>query len=125
MGMLILALATSGDARRQPPATTASKARVRLILDTNFGDALMRQYEHLLPNVQVEQANVVGSSATVNAIQEGKADPQTRSVDHAIARLRRKIEADPHHPQFIHTVYAGGYLMSLRATDGPPREATS
>ena len=52
--------------------------------------------------------------------------PQTRSVDHAIARLRRKIEVDPHRPQFIHTVYAGGYLMSLRATDGTRlREATS
>jgi DNA-binding response OmpR family regulator len=38
--------------------------------------------------------------------------PDTRSVDHAIARLRRKIESDPHHPQFIHTVYAGGYLMT-------------
>jgi DNA-binding response OmpR family regulator len=42
--------------------------------------------------------------------------PHTRSVDHAIARLRRKIEADPHHPQFIHTAYAGGYLMTLRST---------
>jgi TRAP transporter TAXI family solute receptor len=74
MGMLILALATSGDARRQPPAPTAARPRVRLILDTNFGDALLRQYERLLPNVQIEQANVVGSTATVNAIHEGTAD---------------------------------------------------
>jgi two-component system response regulator VicR len=41
--------------------------------------------------------------------------PHTRSVDHAIARLRRKIEPDPHHPQFIHTAYAGGYLMTPRS----------
>ena len=51
--------------------------------------------------------------------------PQTRSVDHAIARLRRKIEADPHHPQFIHTVYAGGYLMSLRGAERPPPYMTT
>jgi DNA-binding response OmpR family regulator len=46
--------------------------------------------------------------------------PDTRSVDHAIARLRRKVESDPHHPQFIHTVYAGGYLMTARKPDGEP-----
>jgi two-component system, OmpR family, response regulator VicR len=47
--------------------------------------------------------------------------PHTRSVDHAIARLRRKVEPDPHHPQFIHTAYAGGYLMTPRSTAGAGR----
>ncbi|MGC4086188.1 MAG: response regulator transcription factor [Vicinamibacterales bacterium] len=40
--------------------------------------------------------------------------PHTRSVDYAIARLRRKLERDPHHPTFIHSAYGGGYLMTLR-----------
>src|SRR5262245_28650207 len=74
IGTLILALATSGDAGHQPAGPTAPKARVRLVLDTNFGDALLREYEHLLPEVQFEQSNVVGSTATVTAIQNGKAD---------------------------------------------------
>lgn len=39
--------------------------------------------------------------------------PNTRSVDHAIARLRRKIEIDPHHPRFIHTVHGDGYCLTL------------
>ena len=39
--------------------------------------------------------------------------PHTRSVDHAIARLRRKLEADPHHPQFIHTVHGDGYCLTI------------
>jgi DNA-binding response OmpR family regulator len=39
--------------------------------------------------------------------------PQTRAVDHAIARLRRKIEPDPRHPQFIHTVYGDGYSLTV------------
>ena len=33
----------------------------------------------------------------------------TRSVDHAIVRLRKKIEPDPHHPEFIRTVHGDGY----------------
>ena len=40
-------------------------------------------------------------------------EPSTRSVDHAIARLRKKIETDPHHPRFIHTVHGDGYCLTL------------
>jgi DNA-binding response OmpR family regulator len=35
----------------------------------------------------------------------------TRSVDHAIARLRKKIEIDPRHPQFILTAHGDGYYL--------------
>lgn len=38
--------------------------------------------------------------------------PHTRSVDQAIGRLRKKIEADPHHPRFIHTVHGNGYQLT-------------
>ena len=38
--------------------------------------------------------------------------PFTRSVDNAIARLRKKIEADPHRPRFIHTVHGDGYTLT-------------
>jgi DNA-binding response OmpR family regulator len=40
--------------------------------------------------------------------------PSTRSVDHAIARLRKKIEPDTHHPRFIHTVHGDGYCLTPR-----------
>ena len=36
----------------------------------------------------------------------------TRAVDHAIVRLRGKIEPDPHHPRFIRTAHGGGYLLT-------------
>lgn len=39
----------------------------------------------------------------------------TRSVDHAIARLRRKIEPHSDQPHFIHTVHGDGYSL----TPGP------
>jgi two-component system response regulator VicR len=35
----------------------------------------------------------------------------TRAIDHAIARLRRKLEADPRHPQAIYTVRGDGYYL--------------
>lgn len=36
----------------------------------------------------------------------------SRSVDIAIARLRKKIEPDVHHPRFIHTVHGDGYTWT-------------
>ena len=38
--------------------------------------------------------------------------PLTRTVDQFIVRLRSKIENDPHHPQFLHTVYGDGYRLT-------------
>jgi DNA-binding response OmpR family regulator len=38
--------------------------------------------------------------------------PHSRSVDIAIARLRKKIEPDVHHPRFIHTVHGDGYTLT-------------
>src|SRR5262245_22172577 len=38
--------------------------------------------------------------------------PITRAVDHFIARLRSKIETDPHHPRYLHTVYGDGYRLT-------------
>jgi len=42
----------------------------------------------------------------------GPGAPFSRSVDIAIARLRRKIEPDVHHPRFIHTVHGDGYTLT-------------
>ena len=39
-------------------------------------------------------------------------DLVTRTVDFAIARLRKKIEVDRHHPQFIRTAHGDGYCMN-------------
>jgi DNA-binding response OmpR family regulator len=45
--------------------------------------------------------------------------PNTRSVDQAIARLRKKLEPDARHPRFIHTVHGDGYCLTPEgATSG-------
>ena len=40
------------------------------------------------------------------------ADIITRTVDFAVARLRRKLEDDPHRPKFIRTAHGDGYCLS-------------
>ena len=44
--------------------------------------------------------------------------PMTRTVDNFIARLRRKIEVDPHHPCFIRTVHGDGYCLTPEEGEG-------
>ena len=45
----------------------------------------------------------------------------TRAVDHAIARLRKKIETNAHRPRFIHTVHGDGYYLALDGKERPQR----
>lgn len=39
-----------------------------------------------------------------------------RSLDNMISRLRRKIEADPANPEFIKTIWGGGYAFAARTS---------
>lgn len=45
--------------------------------------------------------------------------PMTRSVDNAIARLRKKIEPDVHRPRFIHTIHGDGYSLTPQGHADP------
>ena len=38
--------------------------------------------------------------------------PLTRTVDNLIARLRRKVEPDPHQPKYIRTAHGDGYRLT-------------
>src|SRR5215216_7064525 len=48
----------------------------------------------------------------------------TRAVDHAVNRLRGKIEPDPQQPQFIHTAVGVGYLLTPEGRATPPSHAS-
>jgi DNA-binding response OmpR family regulator len=39
-----------------------------------------------------------------------------RSIDNAVSRLRRKIEADPRQPVLLKTVWGGGYMLAADVT---------
>ena len=58
------------------------------------------------------QGRVVSRNELLSQIWSYADMPITRSVDHAIARLRKKIEPDPRRPRFIHTVHGDGYCLT-------------
>jgi len=54
---------------------------------------------------------VLSRERILNLSGQNDWDPLDRSVDLRILRLRKKIEPDPEHPQFIRTVRSEGYLF--------------
>ena len=70
-----------------------------------------REFE-LLQYLSERQEHVVHRDELLREVWGYPDTPSTRSVDHAIARLRKKIESDPHNPRFIHTVHGDGYCLT-------------
>jgi DNA-binding response OmpR family regulator len=66
----------------------------------------------LLRYLAERQARVVQRDELLREVWGYPAMPATRSVDHAVARLRKKIEPDPRHPRYIHTVHGDGYQLT-------------
>ena len=60
--------------------------------------------------------SIVSRSELLRAIWGYPDTANTRAVDHAIARLRKKIEDTPHKPRFIHTVHGDGYCLAIDGT---------
>ena len=70
-----------------------------------------REFE-LLRYLAQRAGRVVSRHELLREIWAYPDTPVTRSVDHAIARLRKKIEPDPGRPRFIHTVHGDGYTIT-------------
>jgi DNA-binding response OmpR family regulator len=70
-----------------------------------------REFE-LLRYLADRQARVVHRAELLREVWGYPDAPSTRSVDHAVARLRRKIEPAPGEPRFIHTVHGDGYQLT-------------
>ena len=47
----------------------------------------------------------------------------SRAVDHAVSRLRQKIEVDPRDPKILRSAYGQGYSLTLPAQGRPPANA--
>jgi DNA-binding response OmpR family regulator len=75
-----------------------------------------REFE-LLRYLAERKGNVVSRAELLREVWGYTDPPHTRSVDHAVARLRKKIEPDARHPRFIHTVHGDGYCLT---PDTPP-----
>ncbi|MCM0019958.1 MAG: response regulator transcription factor [Tagaea sp.] len=60
---------------------------------------------------------VVSRDELTDTLHGRAAHPTDRSIDVAVSRLRRKIEAAPEEPRFIRTVRNGGYVFAAEVTD--------
>jgi DNA-binding response OmpR family regulator len=58
------------------------------------------------------QGRVVLRSELLREVWGYPEKPRTRSVDYAIVRLRKKVEPDPYHPRYVHTVHGDGYCLT-------------
>jgi DNA-binding response OmpR family regulator len=70
-----------------------------------------REFE-LLRYLAERQEVVVDRDELLREVWGYASAPHTRSVDQAVVRLRKKIEPDPQHPTFVHTVHGDGYCLT-------------
>ena len=57
----------------------------------------------------MHRGEVVARNDLLDKIWGYESYPTTRTIDNHILKLRKKIEDDPSHPQYIISVYGGGY----------------
>lgn len=70
--------------------------------------------EYLLLEVLVQRPGITLSRDHLLDLTKGRsAGPFDRAIDNTISRLRRKIEVDPKAPEYIKTVHAAGYVLSV------------
>jgi len=79
-----------------------------------------REFE-LLKYLAERRGHVVGREELLKELWEYPDPALTRSVDHAVARLRKKIEQHPQQPHFIHTAVGVGYLLTPDGATDPAR----
>jgi DNA-binding response OmpR family regulator len=65
----------------------------------------------ILQHLAERAGRVVSREELLRAVWGYVHTPVTRTVDNFVARLRRKIEPDPHHPRFIQTIHGDGYQL--------------
>jgi DNA-binding response OmpR family regulator len=58
------------------------------------------------------KGEVVSREQLLDAVWEYRHTPLTRTVDMHVAKLRKKIEPDPHAPRFLLTVHGLGYKFT-------------
>ena len=70
-------------------------------------EAAWQQYEALWPGA-------IAAAEGIARVWQARGDMMTRTVDMAVANLRRKIETDPSAPRIVITVKGAGYMWGER-----------
>ena len=89
----------------------------RRVVDPRGADVELTTAEFDLLVIFVDRAKRVLSRDTILDLLKGAAwSPLDRSIDTQIARLRKKIEADPENPALIKTVRGVGYVFTAEVS---------
>lgn len=84
----------------------------RRLIDQSGAEVAMSPLEFDLLKAFADHPNKpLSRERILNLTQQRDWDPYDRSVDLRIMRLRKKIEPDPEHPQFIRTIRNEGYVF--------------
>jgi len=102
----------SAEARRTRVGAFALDLAGRRLLDGDGREVVLTSMEFDLLRVFTEHPNQVLSRDRLLTLTRNREwEPFDRSIDIRIARLRRKIEADPDNPRLIKTVRSAGYMF--------------
>ena len=84
----------------------------RLINPKGERVSLTRAEFELLSTITARPGEVFSRTRLLAAITHRSWEPDDRTIDVLVRRLRQKIEADPKRPEFILTAHGEGYLFS-------------
>ena len=96
---------------------TVDFARHVLTRDGLALETSAREFE-LLRFLVMQRGQTVSRDTLLAEVWGHSEDLITRAVDNFIVRLRKKIEPDPAHPQFLLTVHGAGYKL-IEQPDAP------
>src|SRR4029453_10631104 len=105
--------ATPASARNRPRIGRCTlDVEARRLLDPEGQDIAITAMEFDLLKAFVEHPNkVLTRDRLLTLTRNREWEPFDRSIDIRIARLRRKVEADPDNPLAIQTVRGAGYMF--------------
>jgi len=85
------------------------------LVDESNREILLTGHEFQLLEYMVSNANrVLSRDQIMDSVNDRDWLPSDRSVDVLISKLRKKLEADPAHPEIIKTMRSFGYIMTTR-----------
>jgi len=91
---------------------TLDRARRRLLDEPGAVRPLTRAEYELLAAFADNAGVILSRDRLLDMIQNQKWAPDNRTIDVLVGRLRKKIEPDPAHPEWIITIHGEGYMLA-------------
>ncbi len=90
-----------------------SLIREDTVIELTPGDSALLEAMVTKPN------RVLSRDSLIENLKGYERSPFDRSIDVRVTRLRKKIEPNPEHPQFIRTVWGKGYMFTPQGNPAP------